>query len=49
MIAQSAPKDADSVKQLISSFEGNGCDELILFPSSRDPDQVRLLAEAARL
>lgn len=49
MIAQSAPKDADSVKQLISSFEGNGCDELILFPSSRDPDQVGLLAEAAPL
>src|SRR5215210_2259198 len=49
MIAQSAPKDADSVKQLISSFEGSGCDELILFPSASDPEQVSLLAEAAGL
>jgi alkanesulfonate monooxygenase SsuD/methylene tetrahydromethanopterin reductase-like flavin-dependent oxidoreductase (luciferase family) len=49
MIAQSTPKDADSVKQLISAFEGNGCDELILFPSSSDPEQVTLLAEAADL
>jgi alkanesulfonate monooxygenase SsuD/methylene tetrahydromethanopterin reductase-like flavin-dependent oxidoreductase (luciferase family) len=49
MIAQSTPKDADSVKQRISTFEGNGCDELILFPSSSDPEQVTLLAEAAGL
>jgi alkanesulfonate monooxygenase SsuD/methylene tetrahydromethanopterin reductase-like flavin-dependent oxidoreductase (luciferase family) len=49
MIAQSTPKDADSVQELISSFEGNGCDELILFPSSSDPEQVTLLAEAAGL
>jgi alkanesulfonate monooxygenase SsuD/methylene tetrahydromethanopterin reductase-like flavin-dependent oxidoreductase (luciferase family) len=49
MIAQSTPKDTDSVKQLISTFEGNGCDELILFPSSSDPEQVTLLAEAAGL
>jgi alkanesulfonate monooxygenase SsuD/methylene tetrahydromethanopterin reductase-like flavin-dependent oxidoreductase (luciferase family) len=49
MIAQSAPKDAESVQQLISSFEGNGCDELILFPSSSDTEQVTLLAEAAGL
>jgi len=47
MIATSAPKDADSVRSLISSFEEQGCDELILFPSSGDPDQVELLAEAA--
>ena len=32
-----APKDADSVKQFISAFEGNGCDELILFPSRATP------------
>ena len=49
MIAQSTPKDADSVRGLISAFEGNGCDELILFPSSSDSDQVTLLADAADL
>jgi alkanesulfonate monooxygenase SsuD/methylene tetrahydromethanopterin reductase-like flavin-dependent oxidoreductase (luciferase family) len=49
MIAESAPKDAEGVQQLISAYEGHGCDELILFPSSSDPDQVGLLAEAAGL
>ena len=49
MIATSAPKDADGIKQLISSFEQHGCDELILFPSSSDPQQVELLADAAGL
>jgi alkanesulfonate monooxygenase SsuD/methylene tetrahydromethanopterin reductase-like flavin-dependent oxidoreductase (luciferase family) len=49
MIATSAPKDADAVKQLTSAFEQHGCDELILFPSSGDPKQVELLAEAAGL
>jgi alkanesulfonate monooxygenase SsuD/methylene tetrahydromethanopterin reductase-like flavin-dependent oxidoreductase (luciferase family) len=49
MIASSAPKDADSVKELISAFESNGCDELILFPSTGDPHQVELLADAAGL
>lgn len=47
MIATSAPKDADGIKQLMSQFEQHGCDELILFPSSGDPEQVSLLAEAA--
>ena len=49
MIATSAPKDADGVKELIASFEQHGCDELILFPSSGDPEQVELLADAADL
>ena len=47
MIAGSAAKDADTVKQYMSAFEGHGCDELILFPSSAEPEQVGLLAEAA--
>ena len=47
MIATSAAKDADTVKQYMSAFESVGCDELILFPSSSDPEQVELLAEAA--
>jgi alkanesulfonate monooxygenase SsuD/methylene tetrahydromethanopterin reductase-like flavin-dependent oxidoreductase (luciferase family) len=49
MIATSAPKDADGVKALLASYEEKGCDELILFPSSSDPEQVQLLADAAGL
>jgi alkanesulfonate monooxygenase SsuD/methylene tetrahydromethanopterin reductase-like flavin-dependent oxidoreductase (luciferase family) len=45
-ITASAAKDADTVKQYISAFEQSGCDELILFPCSSDPEQVDLLAEA---
>jgi alkanesulfonate monooxygenase SsuD/methylene tetrahydromethanopterin reductase-like flavin-dependent oxidoreductase (luciferase family) len=48
-IADSAAKDADSVKGYIEAFDSAGCDELILFPSSGDPAQVGLLAEAAGL
>jgi alkanesulfonate monooxygenase SsuD/methylene tetrahydromethanopterin reductase-like flavin-dependent oxidoreductase (luciferase family) len=49
MIVANAVKDADSVKAVISSFESKGCDELILFPSSPDPEQVTLLGDAAGL
>ena len=49
MIVGSAAKDADTVKQYISAFDGHGCDELIFFPAASDPEQVRLLAEAAGL
>lgn len=48
-IVEGAAKDADSVKQYLQAFEAAGCDELIMFPASPDPDQVRLLAEAAGL
>ena len=48
-IVGSAAKDADTVKQYVSGFEAVGCDELILFPSASDPEQVTLLAEAAGL
>jgi alkanesulfonate monooxygenase SsuD/methylene tetrahydromethanopterin reductase-like flavin-dependent oxidoreductase (luciferase family) len=48
-VAESAAKDADSVKELMSAFEDGGCDELILFPAASDPEQVSLLAEAAGL
>ena len=47
-IAASAATDADTIKQYISAFEQSGCDELMLFPSNSDPDQVDLLAEAIR-
>jgi hypothetical protein len=31
----------------MSAFGSAGCDELVLFPCSSDPEQVTLLAEAA--
>lgn len=49
MIAGGAAKDADAVKQFVAQYAEAGCDELILFPSSADPDQVDLLADAAGL
>ncbi len=48
-IAGSAAKDAETVKAYLAGFEGAGCDELILCPSSSDPAQVDLLADAAGL
>ncbi|HEX2391438.1 MAG TPA: LLM class flavin-dependent oxidoreductase [Solirubrobacterales bacterium] len=48
-IADSAATDAETVKQYLSAFEGAGCQELILFPTSSDPAQVDLLADAAGL
>jgi alkanesulfonate monooxygenase SsuD/methylene tetrahydromethanopterin reductase-like flavin-dependent oxidoreductase (luciferase family) len=48
-IAGSAAKDAETVQGYIAAYEGVGCDELILFPCSPDPDQVDLLADAAGL
>jgi alkanesulfonate monooxygenase SsuD/methylene tetrahydromethanopterin reductase-like flavin-dependent oxidoreductase (luciferase family) len=45
-IAGSAAKDSETVKQYLGAFEEAGCDELILFPSSSDPAQVDLLADA---
>lgn len=48
-IAGSAAKDAETVQQYLSAFEASGCQELFLFPSSSDPQQVDLLADAAGL
>ena len=48
-IVAGAAKDAETVKQRIEAFEEAGCGELIFFPSSGDPDQVDLLADAAGL
>jgi alkanesulfonate monooxygenase SsuD/methylene tetrahydromethanopterin reductase-like flavin-dependent oxidoreductase (luciferase family) len=47
MIAGSAAKDADTVKGYQQAYEHAGCQELIWFPASGDPDQVGLLADAA--
>ena len=48
-IADSAAKDPETVKQYLAAFEQAGCQELFLFPSSSDPAQVDLLADAAGL
>ncbi|HEV2859127.1 MAG TPA: LLM class flavin-dependent oxidoreductase [Solirubrobacterales bacterium] len=45
-IADSAAKDAETVKQYVASFESANCQELFLFPSASDPQQVDLLADA---
>jgi alkanesulfonate monooxygenase SsuD/methylene tetrahydromethanopterin reductase-like flavin-dependent oxidoreductase (luciferase family) len=49
MIAGGAAKDADTVKQNLAAYEEAGCDELVFCPSSADPAQVDLLADAAGL
>ena len=46
-IAASAATDADTVKGYLAGFAEAGCDELIIFPTSADPEQVDLLAEVA--
>jgi alkanesulfonate monooxygenase SsuD/methylene tetrahydromethanopterin reductase-like flavin-dependent oxidoreductase (luciferase family) len=46
MIADSAAKDAATVKAYVQSFSDAGCDELIMFPCDPDPGQVDLLADA---
>jgi alkanesulfonate monooxygenase SsuD/methylene tetrahydromethanopterin reductase-like flavin-dependent oxidoreductase (luciferase family) len=46
-IVGSAAKDPEVVRQTLAAFEQAGCQELFLFPSSNDPQQVDLLADAA--
>jgi alkanesulfonate monooxygenase SsuD/methylene tetrahydromethanopterin reductase-like flavin-dependent oxidoreductase (luciferase family) len=45
-IVESVAKNEEMVKGYVQAFEQAGCDELILFPSSADPEQVDLLAAA---
>ncbi|HUO70253.1 MAG TPA: LLM class flavin-dependent oxidoreductase [Solirubrobacteraceae bacterium] len=45
-IAGGAATDPDTVKAYVAAFERAGCDELVIFPSSADPAQVDLLADA---
>jgi alkanesulfonate monooxygenase SsuD/methylene tetrahydromethanopterin reductase-like flavin-dependent oxidoreductase (luciferase family) len=49
LLVSGAAKDSDSVKEYVATYEAAGCDELILFPSSGNPDQVDLLADAVGL
>ena len=46
-IIASAAKDEQTVRGYLQAFAEAGCDELILFPCSPDPEQVDLLAAAA--
>lgn len=48
-IIGSAAKDAETVRRYIAEFGEAGCGELIFCPSSSDPAQVDLLADAAGL
>lgn len=48
-IAGAAATDEDSVRAYAKAFEEAGCDELAFFPTSTDPQQVDLLAEAIGL
>jgi alkanesulfonate monooxygenase SsuD/methylene tetrahydromethanopterin reductase-like flavin-dependent oxidoreductase (luciferase family) len=45
-IVGSTATSSDMVKSYIEGFEQAGCDELILFPASKHPVQVDLLADA---
>lgn len=47
IIAGGAAKDTAAVELYTSAYEAAGCDELIFCPSSPDPAQVDLLADAA--
>jgi len=45
-IAGSAATDEATVRAYADAFEAAGCDELAFFPTSTDPRQVDLLADA---
>lgn len=49
MIVGSAAKDSDTVRRYVAAYEEAGCDELVFCPSSSDPAQVDLLADALGL
>jgi alkanesulfonate monooxygenase SsuD/methylene tetrahydromethanopterin reductase-like flavin-dependent oxidoreductase (luciferase family) len=48
-VVQSAAKDEETLKGYLAAFAQAGADEAICFPTSPDPDQVELLANAAGL
>jgi alkanesulfonate monooxygenase SsuD/methylene tetrahydromethanopterin reductase-like flavin-dependent oxidoreductase (luciferase family) len=45
-MAAGIPAEPQAVKDVVAAFAEAGCDEFILFPTSSDPAQVELLAEA---
>jgi len=46
MMVAGTAKGEDEVRERVRAFVERGCDELILFPASSDPDQVDKLAAA---
>jgi alkanesulfonate monooxygenase SsuD/methylene tetrahydromethanopterin reductase-like flavin-dependent oxidoreductase (luciferase family) len=46
MVVGGTAKGEDAVKERVRGFEAAGCDELIMFPASADPEQVDKLAAA---
>ena len=44
--ADSVPADAETIRGVVDAFAAAGCDELVWFPTSSDPAQVDLLAQA---
>jgi alkanesulfonate monooxygenase SsuD/methylene tetrahydromethanopterin reductase-like flavin-dependent oxidoreductase (luciferase family) len=45
-MASAIPTDAKGMKERVAAFEQAGCDEYVIFPTSSDPAQVDLLADA---
>ncbi len=45
MVVQGASTTEAAVREQVAAFADAGCDELILFPCSPDPDQLRRLAD----
>ena len=45
-VVEGTVKDVDGVRATVAAFEEAGCDEVICFPASADPEQVDLLAAA---
>jgi alkanesulfonate monooxygenase SsuD/methylene tetrahydromethanopterin reductase-like flavin-dependent oxidoreductase (luciferase family) len=46
MVVAGVAKGEDGAKERVRAFEEAGCDELIMFPASSNPDQVDRLAAA---
>jgi alkanesulfonate monooxygenase SsuD/methylene tetrahydromethanopterin reductase-like flavin-dependent oxidoreductase (luciferase family) len=45
MVVSGAAKSEAAVREQVAGFADAGCDELILFPCSADPDQLKRLAD----
>jgi alkanesulfonate monooxygenase SsuD/methylene tetrahydromethanopterin reductase-like flavin-dependent oxidoreductase (luciferase family) len=46
IVVEHTAKGEDAARERVRAFEEAGCDELIMFPASADPDQVDKLAAA---
>jgi hypothetical protein len=46
MMVGGGAKDADGVRKYLAAYEETGSDALIFFPTSSDPAQVDVLADA---